>query len=157
MTAKSSLQSTLDGVIHAGHHVMQVRVYYEDTDFSGVVYHANYLRFMERGRTNYLRLLGADQHALFADTAREAPGFAFVVRALQLDYLKPARMDDVLDIVTTPDEVKGASITLAQQVRRGEDVLVDARVRVAFVSGGRARPIPKPLRLAMKAGAANSE
>jgi acyl-CoA thioester hydrolase len=152
MTAKSSVAATLNGVIRDRCHVMQVRVYYEDTDFSGVVYHANYLRFMERGRTNYLRLLGADQHALFAETEREAPGFAFVVRSMQLEYLKPAKMDDVLDIVTSPHEAKGASIMLAQQVRRGDDVLVDAKVRVAFVSQGRARPIPKPLRLAMKAG-----
>jgi acyl-CoA thioester hydrolase len=104
---------------------------------------------MERGRTNYLRLLGADQRALFAEAEREAPGFAFVVRAMQIDYLKPARMDDVLDIVTAPDEVKGASITLAQEVRCGGDLLVTAKVRVAFVSGGRARPIPKALRTAM--------
>jgi acyl-CoA thioester hydrolase len=152
MTAKSSVAATLNGVIRDRCHVMQVRVYYEDTDFSGVVYHANYLRFMERGRTNYLRLLGADQHALFAETEREAPGFAFVVRSMQLEYLKPAKMDDVLDIVTSPHEVKGASIMLTQQVRRGDDVLVDAKVRVAFVSQGRARPIPKSLRLAMKAG-----
>ena len=139
----------LNGAIRDGAHHMQVRVYYEDTDFSGIVYHANYLRFMERGRTNYLRLLGADQHALFAEAASEAPGFAFVVRTMQLDFLKPARMDDVLDIVTRQQDVRGASITLAQQVRRGEDVLLRASVKVAFVSGGRARPIPKPLRLAM--------
>ena len=106
---------------------------------------------MERGRTNYLRLLGADQHALFAEAQNEAPGFAFVVRAMQIEYLKPARMDDVLDVITTPAEVKGASIILAQEVRRGDDVLVLARVKVAFVSGGRARPIPKALRIAMKA------
>ena len=141
----------LDGEIRDGLHRMTVRVYYEDTDFSGIVYHANYLRFMERGRTNYLRLLGADQRALFAATAREAPGFAFVVRTMQLDFLKPARMDDVLDIVTAPEEVKGASITLHQQCRRGDDLLCEAHVRVAFISGGRARPIPKPLRIAMKA------
>lgn len=141
----------LDGVIRDGAHHMQVRVYYEDTDFSGVVYHANYLRFMERGRTNYLRLLGADQHALFAQAQSEAPGFAFVVRAMQLEFLKPAKMDDVLDIVTTPQHVRGASITLAQRVRRGDDLLIDASVKVAFVSGGRARPIPKPLRAAMAA------
>ena len=129
---------------------MQVRVYYEDTDFSGIVYHANYLRFMERGRTNYLRLLGADQHALFAEAASEAPGFSFVVRAMQLDKLRRLRGErDELDIVTTPQDVRGASITLAQQVRRGEDVLLGASVKVAFVSGGRTRPIPKPLRLAM--------
>jgi acyl-CoA thioester hydrolase len=106
---------------------------------------------MERGRTNYLRLLGADQRALFAEAESEAPGFAFVVRAMQIDYLKPAKMDDVLDVVTWPIEVKGASILLAQEVRRGGDLLVEAKVRVAFVSGGRARPIPKPLRIAMKA------
>ena len=125
---------------------MPVRVYYEDTDFSGVVYHASYLRFMERGRTNYLRLLGADQRALFEETEKEAPGFAFVVRSMQIDFLKPARMDDVLEIVTTPQEVKGASIVLHQQVMRGGEMLVEAHVQVAFVSGGRARPIPKPLR-----------
>ena len=141
----------LDGSIRDGKHVMQVRVYYEDTDFTGIVYHANYLRFMERGRTKYLRLLGADQHALFAEAQNEAPGFAFVVRSMQIEYLKPARMDDVLDVVTVPADIRGASITLAQEVRRGEDVLVEARVKVAFVSGGRARPIPKALRIAMKA------
>lgn len=146
---------SLDGAISDGVHHMQVRVYYEDTDFSGVVYHANYLRFMERGRTNYLRLLGADQHALFAEAASEAPGFAFVVRAMQLEFLKPAKMDDVLDIVTTPQDVRGASITLTQQVRRGDDLLLDASVKVAFVSDGRAKPIPKPLRVAMTPHAAD--
>ncbi|WP_458758119.1 tol-pal system-associated acyl-CoA thioesterase [Afipia sp. TerB] len=155
MTSNSAMGEghlkALDGAIHDGKHVMQVRVYYEDTDFTGIVYHANYLRFMERGRTNYLRLLGADQRALFAEAESEAPGFAFVVRAMQLEYLKPARMDDVLEVVTVPLEVRGASITLGQEVRRGGDVLIEARVKVAFVSGGRARPIPKALRIAMKA------
>jgi acyl-CoA thioester hydrolase len=141
----------LDGAIVDRRHHMQVRVYYEDTDFSGIVYHANYLRFLERGRTNYLRLLGADQSALFAEAASEAPGFAFVVRAMQLDFLKPAKMDDVLEIVTRPVEVKGASITMHQEIRRGDLLLLEARVKVAFVSGGRARPIPLPLRIAMKA------
>ena len=130
---------------------MTVRVYYEDTDFTGLVYHASYLRFMERGRTNYLRLLGADQRALFEETAREAPGFAFVVRSMQIEFLKPAGMDDLLTLVTATEEVRGASVTLHQQVMRHDDVLIDAHVKVAFVSGGRARPIPKPLRLAMRA------
>ncbi len=94
--------SALDGEIRDGRHLQPVRVYYEDTDFSGVVYHASYLRFMERGRTNYLRLLGADQRALFEEVAKEAPGFAFVVRSMQIDFRKPARMDDVLEIVTVP-------------------------------------------------------
>jgi acyl-CoA thioester hydrolase len=141
----------IDGAIRDGRHHMQIRVYYEDTDFSGIVYHANYLRFMERGRTNHLRLMGAEQHALFAEAQTETPGFAFVVRSMQIDFLKPARMDDVLDIVTWPIAVKGASIMLAQEVRRGEHVLVKAQVRVAFISEGRAQPIPKALRSLMKA------
>lgn len=141
----------LDGEIKEGRHIQSVRVYYEDTDFSGIVYHANYLRFMERGRTNYLRLIGADHRKLFEETEKEAPGFAFVVRSMTLDFYKPAVMDDILHIVTEPSEVKGASVTLHQKVMRGDDLLVEARVRVAFVSNGRAKPIPKPLRIAMKA------
>ena len=141
----------LDGEIRDGRHVLTVRVYYEDTDFTGIVYHANYLRYMERGRTNYLRLIGADHRALFEAAKREAPGFAFVVRSMNIEFLKPARMDDVLDIITEPEEVKGASTTVRQRVMRGDELLVEARVRVAFISGGRARPIPKPLRIAMRA------
>jgi acyl-CoA thioester hydrolase len=145
------LTAHLDGAIRDGRHIMQIRVYYEDTDFSGIVYHANYLRFMERGRTNYLRLMGAEQHALFAEAQAETSSFAFVVRSMQIDYLKPARMDEVLEVVTWPVAVKGASITLAQQVRRDGEVLVSAQVRVAFISEGRAQPIPKALRTLMKA------
>jgi acyl-CoA thioester hydrolase len=141
----------LDGEIRNSRHHMQIRVFYEDTDFSGIVYHANYLRFMERGRTNHLRLMGAEQHALFTEAETETPGFAFVVRSMKLDFLKPARMDDILEVVTWSVAVKGASITLAQEVRRGKDVLVTAEVRVAFISEGRAQPIPKSLRQLMKA------
>ena len=141
----------LDGEIRDGRHVLTVRVYYEDTDFTGIVYHASYLRFLERGRTNYLRLLGADHRALFEAAEQEAPSFAFVVRSMTIEFLKPARMDDVLEIWTEPAEVKGASLMLRQRAIRGDDALIDAQVRVAFVSGGRARPIPKPLRVAMKA------
>jgi len=141
----------LDGEMRDGRHWLTVRVYYEDTDFTGIVYHANYLRYMERGRTNHLRLLGADHRALFEETAKETPGYAFVVRSMKIEYLKPARMDDVLDVITEPEEVKGASITLRQRVMRGEELLVEAHVRVAFISDGRARPIPRPLRTAMQA------
>jgi acyl-CoA thioester hydrolase len=143
--------NSLDGEIRDGRHVMSVRVYYEDTDFSGLVYHASYLRFMERGRTNYLRLLGADQRALFQETEKEAPGFAFVVRSMQIEFLKAARMDDVLEVITMPHEVRGASVTLDQRVLRGAEMLIEARVQVAFVSGGRARRIPEALRNAMRA------
>ena len=142
--------TVLDGEIRGGRHIMQVRVYYEDTDFTGIVYHANYLRFMERGRTNYLRLIGNDHRALFEAAQQEAPGFAFVVRHMTLDFLKPARMDDVVDVITAPDDVRGASITLHQKVMRGAELLVEARVQVAFISQGRAQRIPKPLREAMQ-------
>jgi acyl-CoA thioester hydrolase len=145
------MNAALDGEIRNGRHHQLVRVYYEDTDFSGIVYHASYLRFMERGRTNYLRLIGADHRALFEQTEKEAPGFAFVVRSMRIEFLRPARMDDVLEVITTPVEVGGASVILKQEIRRGDDPIVEADVRVAFVSGGRARPIPKPLRLAMRA------
>ena len=147
--------SHLDGELRDGRHTMPVRVYYEDTDFTGIVYHANYLRYMERGRTNYLRLIGADHRALFEATEKEAPGFAFVVRSMQIEFLKPARMDDVLEVMTGPQDVKGASITLAQEVKRGHDLLVKAEVRVAFISEGRAQPIPKALRMLLKADVSN--
>ncbi|UPK40196.1 acyl-CoA thioesterase [Bradyrhizobium sp. 186] len=104
---------------------------------------------MERGRTNFLRLLGTDQRALFAEASADGAGFAFVVRSMQIDFLKPAFMDDVLDIITAPQEVRGASITLLQQCKRGDDLLVEARVRVAFVAAGKAQRIPKALRAAM--------
>jgi acyl-CoA thioester hydrolase len=142
--------SGLDGTISEGRHVMAVRVYYEDTDFTGVVYHANYLRYMERARTNYLRLAGADHRGLFEATEQEAPGFAFVVRSMTIDYFKPARMDDLLCVTSEALEVKGASMILLQKVTRDDELLVEARVRVAFVSGGRARPIPKALRAAIR-------
>ena len=146
----------LDGQIRDGRHHMQVRVYYEDTDFSGIVYHANYLRFMERGRTNYLRLVGADHRALFEQTEKEAPSFSFVVRSMKIDFLKPAFMDDILEVRTLSREVSGASILLLQRVMRGEKVLLEAEVRVAFVSEGRPKRIPESLRKAMGADAARN-
>jgi acyl-CoA thioester hydrolase len=149
MTASS--HPHLSGAIQDGRHLLPVRVYYEDTDFSGVVYHASYLRFMERGRTDYLRLLGIDHRALFEQTEQEAPGFVFVVRTMHIEFLKPARMDDVLEIHTAPEEVKGASIALRQRVMRDGETLIDAQVRVAFVADGKVQRIPKPLRIAMKA------
>jgi acyl-CoA thioester hydrolase len=144
-------KQNLDGEIRAGRHHMEVRVYYEDTDFSGVTYHANYLRFMERSRTNYLRLLGTNHRDLFEDAQSEAPSFAFVVRSIAIEFFKPTVMDDVLEIITTATEIKGASIKLLQQCRRGDDLMVEASVLVAFVSGGKAQRIPKPLRVAMEA------
>jgi acyl-CoA thioester hydrolase len=140
--------TALDGELRDGRHVMVVRVYYEDTDFSGAVYHASYLRFMERGRTNYLRCHGVGHRVLFEDAQA---GAAFVVAAMQIDFRKPARMDDLLEIVTQPHEVKGASLVLIQRVMRGAELLVEARVRIACVAGGRPLPLPEALRDAMQA------
>jgi acyl-CoA thioester hydrolase len=133
------------GVLADGAHRLPVRVYYEDTDFSGVVYHASYLRFMERGRTELLRALAVAQ----ADLHQDGAGLAFAVRRMSLDFRRPARMDDLLEVVTRPREMRGASMTLAQEVRRGGEVLVEAEVTVAAVRDGRAVRIPDGLRRAL--------
>ncbi|MBS7540178.1 tol-pal system-associated acyl-CoA thioesterase [Ancylobacter lacus] len=146
----------LAGRLVPGGHVLPVRVYYEDTDFTGIVYHANYLKFMERARSDHLRLIGVSQGELFGQAQEEAPGFAFVVRSMSIDYVRPARFDDVLEVHTSPSEVAGASITLHQKVMRGPDLLVEAKVKVAFVAQGRARRIPDALRAAMKAAQAEA-
>lgn len=126
-------------------HRLPVRVYYEDTDFSGFVYHASYLRFMERGRTELLRGLAGDQSDLHADGA----GLVFVVRKMTLDYLRPARMDDWIEVLTWSSDLRGASMHLAQEVCRGEEVLVRAEVVVACVRNGRAIRLPESLRRAL--------
>ena len=131
-------------------HTFSVRVYYEDTDFSGAVYHANYLRFMERARTELLRSLGVEQGAILAGAPGDA--FGFVVRSISIDFLKPARMDDLLTIETDPHEIGAASFELTQRVLRGEDLLAAARVRVACVIAGRAGRIPRPVRDKLLAG-----
>jgi acyl-CoA thioester hydrolase len=128
----------------SGVHRLPVRVYYEDTDFSGFVYHASYLRFMERGRTELLRTLAGDQ----SDLHRDAAGLHFVVRRMTIDFAKPARMDDLLDVRTWTAQMKGASMHLAQEVRRGEECLVKAEVVVACVRDGRAIRLPDGLRAA---------
>jgi acyl-CoA thioester hydrolase len=127
-------------------HLLPIRVYYEDTDFSGVVYHASYLRFMERGRTEQIRALGVDQRELFDG---QTP-LAFVVRRMAIDWLRPALMDDEIIVETQPVLARGASLELAQRVLRGEEVLVTADVTVACVGGGRARRIPEALRKRLK-------
>ena len=141
----------LAGRLVAGGHVLPVRIYYEDTDFSGFVYHASYLRFMERGRSDFLRLLGVEQGALFAEAVAETGGFAFVVRSMQIEFLKPARIDEVVEVRTEHKEIAGASITLLQRVVRGDEVLVEAEVKVACIASGKAQRIPAALRKAMGA------
>ena len=124
-------------------HRFTLRVYYEDTDFSGVVYHANYLRFLERGRTELLRDLGIVQTELFGDTTRQPLGFA--VTRMTLDFRKPAKMDDCLLVETRRTKLGGASVQLQQVIWRGADRLVDAEVTVAVLSNGRAVRLPADL------------
>ena len=126
-------------------HTLPVRVYYEDTDFSGVVYHAGYLRFLERGRTEYLRAAGIAQSDLRAGEA--ALGFA--VRRMSVEWLRPARMDDLLAVETRIAELRGASLRMAQRVRRGDEVLLTADVHVAVLSAGRPARLSEPLRRAL--------
>lgn len=121
-------------------HQFPVRVYYEDTDFSGSVYHSNYLRFFERARSELLRELGVDQLALF-----ETAGLGFVVRSLHIDYLKPARMDDYLRVETGLEKLGRASVDLLQTLWRDADRLAVGRVRLALVAGGRPQPLPAAL------------
>jgi acyl-CoA thioester hydrolase len=141
----------LAGRLEGGAHLLPIRVYYEDTDFSGLVYHASYLRFLERGRTDSLRLAGVDQSQLHAD----AEGLVFAVRRMTLDFLKPARMDDVLVVETRTREVRGATILIAQRVLRGEDALLTAEVTVACLGDGRPRRIPDALRRALAGGSSD--
>ena len=132
----------MGGTLADGLHRLPVRVYYEDTDFSGLVYHASYLRFLERGRTELLRAAGVDQSALHA----AGGGTVFAVRRMTIDWLRPARMDDVVTVETRTVEVRGASIVIAQRLLRGAEVLMSADVRVAALAAGRPARIPEGLR-----------
>ncbi|MGH6791545.1 MAG: tol-pal system-associated acyl-CoA thioesterase [Methyloceanibacter sp.] len=122
----------LAGRIEGETHVLPVRVYFEDTDTGGVVYHANFLKFCERGRSDFIRLLGIDAKAL-ADPGKGEPSI-FVVRRVEIDYLKPGHMDDVLEVVTSCAEIGSASLVLDQEVRRGDLLLAKAKVTVVLVS-----------------------
>jgi acyl-CoA thioester hydrolase len=126
-------------------HRLPIRVYYEDTDFSGVVYHASYLRFFERGRTEHFRALGMSHAALFSAD----PPIAFVVRRMTIDFLRPARMDDLLSVETRCAAVRGASLDISQKIYRETELLVAAGVKIACIAGMRATRIPDALRSVM--------
>ncbi|NNE21698.1 MAG: tol-pal system-associated acyl-CoA thioesterase [Rhizobiales bacterium] len=134
----------LAGRIEAGEHVLPVRVYYEDTDFSGFVYHANYLKFCERARSDCLRLLGIHHHELHWHESDGRMGF--VVRRMQCDFLKPARIDDVLEVRTAMLTIKGARFELDQRVSRDGELLFHGLVMAALVDGdGRPKRMPKAI------------
>jgi acyl-CoA thioester hydrolase len=128
-------------------HLFPLRVYYEDTDFSGVVYHASYLRFFERGRTEFIRACGIDQQKLHRET-----GVYFVVRRMTVDWVKPALMDDQLVVETAPAKFGGASMELAQRILRGDEVLTTAEVLVVILKDGRPTRLPDAVRQQIAGG-----
>ena len=119
------------------HHTFHLRVYYEDTDLGGFVYYANYLKFIERGRSEWVRLCGVDQTRLKATR-----GMLFVVRHLEAEYLAPALFEDALEVETDLVEITGSRIILAQRVVRGGVVLFAAKVTLVCVAEGRAVRVP---------------
>jgi acyl-CoA thioester hydrolase len=123
-------------------HRIKARVYFADTDFSGVVYHARYLEFLERGRSDYLRLSGI-HHTELAD-GKHGERIVWVVRRIEIDFRSPARIDDILTIETRTERISGARIFMAQQIRRGDELLIDARVEAAIIGEtGKPKRFPK--------------
>lgn len=133
-------------------HRFPIRVYYEDTDLGQVVYYANYLKFAERGRTEWLRELGIDQTRLLAEH-----GLVFVVRHVEADYLRPARFDDALEVVSRLDLAQGSRIEMTQQVERDGEILFAAKVRLVCVDMALMRPARIPALLLTRLGSATGE
>jgi len=132
----------LSGALVDGGHRLLARVYYADTDFSGVVYHGRYLEFLERGRTDFLRLTGI-HHSELAD-GLHGEQLVWIVRRMEIDFRAPARIDDVLMIETRVEDVSGARIHMRQMISREGTVLIEARVEAALINGeGRPRRFPK--------------
>ena len=127
-------------------HVLPLRVYYEDTDVSGFVYYANYLKFIERGRTDFLRLAGVDHSALWREH-----GLALTIRHCEIEYFSPARLDDEIEVHTRLTDLRGASLRAEQVVRRDETKLARGCVRIACIDGsGRAARLPRAIRDQLK-------
>ncbi|MEP9387222.1 tol-pal system-associated acyl-CoA thioesterase [Mesorhizobium sp. KR9-304] len=141
MSEEQALAAGLSGELTPFGHRLLARVYYADTDFSGLVYHARYLEFFERGRSDYLRLAGV-RHTELAEGMR-GEKIVWVVRRMEIDFRKPARMDDVLTIDTRTEKISGARIFMAQELKRGDTLLVTARVEAAIVGeDGRPKRFP---------------
>jgi len=130
------------GWLEGREHVLPVRIYYEDTDFTGVVYHANYLRYFERGRSDFLRVCGVHHKAL-AELPEPA---AFAVTHMSIDFRRAARIDDALQVRTTYDAIKGPRLFVSQRILRGDELIAEARVEAACIGlDGRARRPPPGL------------
>lgn len=130
---------TAEAAVDAHH--FRLRVYYEDTDAAGIVYYANYLRFAERARTEYLRQAGVDQRMLHSEE-----GVLFAVRHCEIDYLRPARLDDCLDVYSRIEAARGASVTIRQSIMRAAEILAQLSVRVACIDAA-GRPVRMPARV----------
>lgn len=138
----AALLTGLTGSIAEGVHCLKARVYYADTDFSGVVYHARYLEFLERGRSDFLRLSGV-HHTELAD-GKHGEKIVWVVRRMEIDFRIPARIDDIITVTTRVESVSGARIFMAQKLLRGDETLVEARVEAAIIGEtGKPRRFPK--------------
>jgi acyl-CoA thioester hydrolase len=136
------LMAGLSGALTSFGHRIMARVYFADTDFSGVVYHARYLEFFERGRSDFLRLAGV-HHTELAQ-GKHGEKLVWVVRRMEIDFRGSARIDDVLTIDTRTDAISGARIFMAQQLKRGDEVLVEAKVEAAIIGeNGRPRRFPR--------------
>jgi acyl-CoA thioester hydrolase len=148
----ATLWPNLSGHIREGRHVLPIRVYFEDTDFSGFVYHTSYLRWCERGRSDFLRLLGIAHRALQEGEFTGEP-CAFVVRRIKAEFLRPARIDDVLEVATEAAEATKASIVLKQAILRGEQPIFRLEAQCVLVSlGGRLLRLPASLLALIPAG-----
>jgi acyl-CoA thioester hydrolase len=145
VTGETAPWADLSGRLSRGVHTLAVRVYFEDTDFSGIVYHTSYLRWCERGRTDFLRLAGV-HHSTLAAGAFSGEPCAFAVRRINADFLKPARIDDILEVHTSAGEITKASIVLQQEIaRQGKPIFrLEAQCVLLSASG---RPLRLPAEL----------
>ncbi|MHA7885708.1 tol-pal system-associated acyl-CoA thioesterase [Nitratireductor rhodophyticola] len=140
--AGEDLTVALSGELTDFGHRLVARVYFADTDFTGVVYHARYLEFLERGRSDFLRLAGV-HHTELAD-GKHGEVLSWVVRRMEIDFRQPARVDDIVTVETRTEAISGARIQMAQRLLRGENVLVEAKVEAAIIgASGRPRRFPK--------------
>lgn len=138
-----SADSPIGGIFRGRTHVLPVRIYFEDTDFSGVVYHANYLRYLERGRSDCLRLMGIHHRDLWE---REEP-LAFTIQRMEIDFRMPALIDDVLEVHTRYAHLSGARLNAEQSIWRGGDEIIRAQVYAGCINHqGRARRLPPDVR-----------
>ncbi|WP_292897625.1 MULTISPECIES: tol-pal system-associated acyl-CoA thioesterase [unclassified Nitratireductor] len=140
--ADGNLSVGLSGELTDFGHRLVARVYFADTDFTGVVYHARYLEFLERGRSDFLRLAGV-HHTELAD-GKHGEVLSWVVRRMEIEFRQPARVDDIVTVETCTETISGARIQMAQRLLRGEEVLVEAKVEAAIIgASGRPRRFPK--------------